>query len=96
MNKVIEDSEYVKAGYTNPNFYMLKQMDKKQAWVLWDSKNKVYALKSYDTIVSVYDPNKNGGCDNAIRLGRWSSTTSRHQGIFEGECMWYRHHKENA
>ena len=50
------------------------------AWVVRDTANGVLALQSYSTVVSVYM----GG--EVKRLGRWSVTTSKHQGQFEYWC----------
>jgi hypothetical protein len=47
-----------------------------QAWVLTDREGNKY-LQSYNTIVSV----KFAG-DHIQELGKWSRTTSKHQGYF--------------
>jgi hypothetical protein len=53
-----------------------KAIDQCQAWVLTDNDGNKY-LQSYNTIVSV----KFAG-DCIQELGKWSRTTSKHQGYF--------------
>lgn len=50
------------------------------AYVVYDRANDVYALQSYSTICAV----KVG--DTSEDLGKWSVTTSRHQGLFRCWC----------
>lgn len=50
------------------------------AYVVYDSANGVYALQSYSTVCAV----KVG--DTSEDLGKWSVTTSRHQGLFRCWC----------
>ena len=50
------------------------------AYVVYDRANGIYALQSYSTICSI----KVG--DDVQDLGKWSVTTSRHQGLFRRWC----------
>lgn len=50
------------------------------AYVVHDRANDVYALQSYSTICAVQVG------DTSEDLGKWSVTTSRHQGMFRSWC----------
>lgn len=52
------------------------QIDSCQAWVVRDTANGVVCLQSYNTIVSMVV-----GAE-IVHLGKWSNTTSHHQGKF--------------
>ena len=49
----------------------------KQAWIIRDKFGNKY-LQSYNTIVSIYFSDTR----EVLHLGKWSVTTSRHQGVF--------------
>lgn len=63
-----------------PEFVLIEQLNKCQAWVVRDVANGVVCLQSYNTIVSV----KQG--DEGVSLGHWSVTTSKHQSFFRRWC----------
>lgn len=54
------------------------QIGSKQAWVITDTLTGNKYLQSYHTIVSIYFKDT----DEIKHLGKWSVTTSRHQGCF--------------
>ena len=60
----------------HPSFELVKRIGSKNAWIVHDTANGLYCCQSYDTIVSV----EIGG--ESVDLGRWSNSTTRHQGEF--------------
>lgn len=60
------------------------QIDFKQAWVITDTLTGNKYLQSYNTIVSIYFKD----VDEIKHLGKWSVTTSRHQGCFYRYCKY--------
>ena len=50
------------------------------AYVIHDKANDVYALQSYSTVCSIEVDGR------AKDLGKWSRTTSKHQGQFRSWC----------
>lgn len=66
-------------SHKTPEFVKLGRLRSMSAWVVRDTANGVLCLQSYATIVScVFD-------GEAIRLGNWSVTTSKHQSFFARE-----------
>lgn len=65
--------------FKEPSFGKGIQLDSCQAWIVRDNANDTTCLQSYSTIVSVKFPEDK----KVIRLGKWSHTTSRHQGRFD-------------
>ena len=59
-----------------PAFEKICRFNSKNAWVVRDYVNHVICLQSYSTIVAM----KVG--DTAVDFGRWSNSTTRHQGDF--------------
>lgn len=68
-----------------PAFEKICRIGSKNAWVVRDYVNGNICLQSYRTIVAM----KAG--DTSVDFGRWSITTSRHQGDF---WHWCREHAE--
>lgn len=58
--------------------FKVVQIDSKQAWVITDTLTGNKYLQSYNTIVSIYFKDT----DEIKILGKFSATTSRHQGCF--------------
>lgn len=60
----------------------VRQLRSAQAWIITDSHGNKW-LQSYSTLVSVFwaDTQK------IERLGKWSTTTSKHQTWFEWEVL---------
>lgn len=63
-----------------PVFETVERINNCQAWVVRDIANNMICLQSYYTIVSI----KVGNCSKD--LGKYSSTTSRHQYEFRRWC----------
>lgn len=64
-----------------PSFEYVCRLRHKNAWVVRDTANGTVCLQSYSTIVSMQLPD--GG---SVDFGRWSNTTTRHQGDFRDWC----------
>lgn len=60
------------------NWELVQQIKSCQAWIIKDCFGNKY-LQSYNTIVSVYFADTS----EVLRLGKWSTTTSKHQTFFE-------------
>ena len=70
-----------------PAFEKICRIGSKNAWVVRDYVNGNICLQSYRTIVAM----KAG--DTSVNFGRWSMTTSRHQGDFG---LWCSSHAETV
>lgn len=68
-----------------PAFEKICRLGSKNAWVVRDYVNNIICLQSYRTIVAM----KAG--DTAVDFGRWSNSTTRHQGDFRS---WVSEHPE--
>lgn len=67
---------------STPEWELVKKLNTNDtAFVVRDTANGITCLQSYSTIVSMQ-----AGAED-IRLGRWSVTTSKHQGMFGVWCM---------
>lgn len=69
----------------SPEFEKICRIGSKNAWVVRDTVNNVICCQSYRTIVAM----KVG--DSAVDFGRWSMSTTRHQGDFRS---WVSRHPE--
>lgn len=92
VNALSEHYNDNKTNFNNLFYYMLwkeprerfevVQIGSKQAWVITDTLTGNKYLQSYHTIVSIYFKDT----DEIKHLGKWSVTTSRHQGCFYRYC----------
>lgn len=75
---IYETDEYLSRleNPKTPVWEEICQIDSCQAWVVRDTANDVVCLQSYNTIVSMKMGNE------IVHLGKWSVTTSCHQGKF--------------